>query len=92
MTIASRVIPAIPGADFGGRIGVPSYTSNSTAPFPSPQPQKESSMSEKPTHRLPLVMPIEIYEAVKELATADRRPVSTYIIRLIEADIEAKKP
>ena len=25
-----RVIPAIPGADFGGRIDVPSYTSNST--------------------------------------------------------------
>lgn len=25
-----RVIPAIPGADFGGRIEVPSFTSNST--------------------------------------------------------------
>lgn len=49
-------------------------------------------MSEKTTHRLPLVMPIDIYDAVKELAIADRRPVSTYIIRLIEADIEAKKP
>ena len=49
-------------------------------------------MSEKTTHRLPLVMLIDIYDAVKELAIADRRPVSTYIIRLIEADIEAKKP
>lgn len=49
-------------------------------------------MSEKTTHRLPLVMPIGIYEAVKALAIADLRPVSTYIIRLIEADIAAKKP
>lgn len=30
----NRVIPAIPGADFGGRIDVPSYTSNRTAPDP----------------------------------------------------------
>lgn len=49
-------------------------------------------MSDKATHRLPLVMPIEIYEAVKALAIADLRPVSNYIIRLIEADIAAKKP
>lgn len=49
-------------------------------------------MSEKSTHRLALIMPIEIWNAVKALAIADRRPVSTYIFRLIEADIEAKKP
>lgn len=55
--------------------------------------QKEPPMSDNSTtHRLPLVMPLEIYKAVKSLAVADRRPVSTYIIRLIEADIAAKKP
>ena len=31
----NRIIPAIPGADFGGRIEGPSYTSNGTAPDPA---------------------------------------------------------
>ena len=48
-------------------------------------------MSEKTTHRLPLVMPIGVYEAVKALAIADLRPVSTYIVRVIEAHIESQR-
>lgn len=50
-------------------------------------------MSEKPeTRRVPLAIPLDIYKQVKDLAVADRRPLSTYIVRLIEADIAAKKP
>lgn len=42
------------------------------------------------THRLPLLLPLDVHEAVKELAAADRRPVSTYIVRVLEAHIEAE--
>lgn len=42
------------------------------------------------THRLPLLLPVDVHEAIKALAVADRRPVSTYIVRVLEAHIKAE--
>lgn len=61
-----------------------SLTIKETAPGGNQMPKLK-------THRLPLLLPLDVHEAVKALAAADRRPVSTYIVRVLEAHIESQR-